>query len=150
MPVYSERIAGIYRCTYMGCVERQFTNADSGMLEDRFIWRFQEVGDLTTVGQIDKITGTSLQSGNSNAHKMASGIVGRKLQPGDDTELYIGQVYDVVYGPNQAGNLTITSVVKVTGDTVRMAEAVTPAKAAELHAVQEGEELPTDGEPLPF
>jgi hypothetical protein len=73
---------------------------------------------------------------------MASGIVGRKLQPGDDTEKHIGQAYDVVYGPNQAGNLTITSVVKAqtvadnpvlpTAAEKAQADAIAAPPAAEL------------------
>ena len=111
MPKFNERTPGIYRSTYLGCEERNFTNPDTNEEEPRWIWRFQEVADPTTAGVIDKITGTSLRSSVSNAHKMASGIVGRKLQAGDDTEAYIGRQYDVVYGPNQNGTLTITSVV---------------------------------------
>jgi len=114
MATYTERAAGIYRAKYVGQIEKPFTDQETGETEVRWIWKFQEVADPTTAGQIDKITGTSLQSPNSNAYKMAAGIVGRKLQPGDDTEAFVGHLYDVVYGPNQAGNLTITSVVKAT------------------------------------
>ncbi len=113
MPVYSERSAGIYRTTYRGCETKKLTDQETGEEQDRLLWRFQEINDTTTVGEIAKFTGTSLQSPNSNAYKIAAGIVGRKLQPGDDTETFVGQQYDVVYGPNQAGNLTITSDVKV-------------------------------------
>lgn len=114
MPTYTERTAGIYRCTYQGWSVVTFDDKDNpGATVTRWKWVFQEVADPTTAGQIDKLTGDSMVSANSNAYKIASGIVGRKLQPGDDTETHIGEVYDVVYGPNQAGNLTITSVVKV-------------------------------------
>lgn len=126
-PIYSERAAGIYRATYRGMIEKEMTNPDTQELEPRWIWRFQEVKDPTTVGEIDKITGTSMKSPNSNAYKMAAGIVGHKLAPGDDTEQFVGSLYDVVYGPNQAGNLTITSVVKVGTD--QLAEAM-PIPAA--------------------
>jgi len=127
MPTFHARVAGIYRATYQGCKEITFADNDTGEAVTRWVWKFQEVADPLSTGEIDKITGTSMQSPNSNAHKMAAGIVGRKLQPGDDTEQYIGQVYDVVYGPNQAGNLTITSVVKVAqGGAVTAVPAVTP------------------------
>ena len=116
MPTYSERTAGIYRCTYSGWTDLNYIDKETGEDQHRWVWRFQEVSDPATTGQIDKITGTSLNSPNSNAYKIASGIVGRKLQPGDDTEAHVGQLYDVVYGPNQAGNLTITGVVKATGN----------------------------------
>lgn len=113
MPTYRERTAAIYRCTFLGTTEKDMQNTETGLDEPRWIWRFQEIADPTSAGQIDKITGTSLKSPNSNAYKMASGIMGRKLEANDDTDTMIGRVYDVVYGPNQAGNLTITQVMSV-------------------------------------
>lgn len=127
MPVFSARTAGIYRARYIGCVEKPFTNKDTGEDEPRFVWKFQETADTTTAGQIDKITGTSMVSPNSNAYKMAAGIVGRPLQPGDDTEAYVGRLYDVVYGPNQAGNLTITAVMPVAETPQQVVAAITAA-----------------------
>ena len=127
MPTYQARTAGIYRnFIYTGCVEKKLIDQETGEEQERLLWRFQDPNDPTTQGEIAKFTGTSLQSANSNAHKMAAGIVGRKLQPGDDTEQYVGQRYDVVYGPNQAGNLTITSVVKAEAQPA----AVAPTTAA--------------------
>jgi len=114
MPTFNSRVAGIYPAIYKGCKEMTFTDKDTGEDETRWVWKFQEVADPLSTGEIDKITGTSMSSPNSNAYIIAAGIVGRKLQPGDDTEKFIGQVYDVVYGPNRAGNLTITSVVRKT------------------------------------
>lgn len=140
MPVYHARIAGIYRATYQGCTEKEMINPETQEAEPRYIWRFQEKADPTTAGVIDKITGTSMQSPNSNAYKIAAGIIGRKLQPGDDTEAYIGQEYDVVYGPNQAGNLTITSVVKAaTGATH---PALQPAEGTDPPATVASGDLP--------
>lgn len=130
MPTYNARTAGIYRnFAYLGCQERTLTDADTGEDQPRLLWRFQDPDDSTTVGELSKWTGTSLASANSNAHKMAAGIMGRKLQPGDDTETMVGQRYDVVYGPNQAGNLTITSVVRVAAP-VASVPAVSVAPAA--------------------
>ena len=111
MPKYTERPAGIYRAKFTGTDEKEFEDAETGEKNLRWIWKFQAVDDPTSAGQIDKITGTSLRSPNSNAYRIASGIVGHKLGPGDDTDDYVGQLYDVMYGPNQAGNLTITGVV---------------------------------------
>ena len=113
MPTYQARKAGIYRATYTGCSERTFTNKETGEDEIALLWRFQSVDDPLTTGEMSKWTRTSLRSPNSNAHILAAGVMGRKLQPGDDTETMVGELYDVVYGPNQAGNLAITSVVKV-------------------------------------
>jgi hypothetical protein len=112
-PVYRERTAGIYRSTFLGTTDVEFTDADTGEKQERWDWQFQEVADPSSTGLISRMTPRSLRSPNSNAYKFASGIMGRKLQPEDDTDTMKGQVYDVVYGPNQAGNLAITSVVKV-------------------------------------
>ena len=145
MPSYEERKSGIYRTTYTGCKTVEFDN-EAGGKDVRWCWVFQEVADPTTAGQIDKFTGTSLKSANSNANKIASGLMGRKLQDGDDTEVNIGGLYDVVYGPNQAGNLTITSVVKVVSEAV---PGPMMQKAEQLHDAQED---PTPGmsDDLPF
>ncbi len=142
MPTYQSRVAGIYRATYIGCQEKKLIDQETGEEQDRYLWRFQEVSDPLTTGEIAKFTTTNMQSPNSNAHKMAAGIVGRKLQPGDDTEQYIGQVYDVVYGPNQAGNLTITSVVKVVAETVNPVLPTEAEKAQETATAAPPAELP--------
>lgn len=113
MPTYQARTAGIYRARYAGCSEKTYTNEQTGEEEPRYLWRFQDVNDPLTTGEIAKFTSTNMTNSAANAHIMATGIMGRKLQPGDDTETMIGQLYDVVYGPNKAGNLTITSVVRV-------------------------------------
>lgn len=126
MPVYRERTPGIYRCKFLGTDARDMMNAETQQEEPRWIWKFQELADPTSAGQIDKITGTSLRSPNSNAYKMASGIMGHKLQADDDTDDRIGAIYDVVYGPNQAGNLTITSVVLVPQSTVAEVPTAVP------------------------
>jgi len=143
MATYTERAAGIYRATYVGQIEKPFTDQETGETEVRWIWKFQEIADPLTSGQIDKITGTSLQSPNSNAYKMAAGIVGRKLQPGDDTEAFVGQVYDVVYGPNQAGNLTITSVVKVAAEPTQIPQHERPVDK-EAEVLQSAPAAPAD------
>ena len=62
MPAYQERKAGIYRSTFTGTEERSFTNPDTSEEEPRWLWKFQEVADPTSVGVIDAITGTSLRS----------------------------------------------------------------------------------------
>lgn len=141
MPRYQERVAGIYRCQFQGTDEREFDTEEGGR-EVRWVWRFQELSDPTSVGQIDKITGTSLKSPNSNAHKMASGIMGHKLEAGDDTDTMIGRHYDVVYGPNQAGNLTITSVVLVPLPGEAAAPVPVAAAAPAASATTELDDLP--------
>ena len=113
MPIYRERAQGIYRAAYLGCEDKSFTDKESGEEVTKWLWRFQEVADPLTTGEISLFTNRSMRSPNSNAYKMATGILGHKPQPGEDTEDHRGELYDVVYGPNQAGNLAITSVVRV-------------------------------------
>ena len=142
MPIYTERSAGTYRATYLGCIDKTLTDKDTNEEVIRWLWRFQEVADPATTGELSKFTGTSMQSANSNAHRMAAGIIGRKPQPGDDTETHVGEVYDVMYGPNQVGNLTIIGVVKVK-DGAKVASVVPePAGTTETPAAPEVEELP--------
>jgi hypothetical protein len=144
VPKYTERAAGIYRCTFTGTDERDMMNPETGQEEPRYIWKFQEVADPTSAGQLDKITGTYMKSPNSNAYKIASGLMGRKLQPDDDTDTCIGQVYDVVYGPNQAGNLTITSVVRAGGSPGGLAAGITSGPGGNANVT------PSEGDALPF
>ena len=118
MPIYKERAAGIYRATYLGCEDKSFTDKETGEEVTKWLWRFQETADPLSTGELALFTNRSMRSPNSNAYKMATGILGHKPQPGDDTEAMVGQTYDVVYGPNQAGNLAITSVVKVNAEPV--------------------------------
>lgn len=137
MPVFTERKAGTYRAAYTGSKEKEVTNPQTGLAETRILWTFQEVGNSTTVGEMSKWTSTNISNKQANGYRMMRGILGRDPRDGDDTETYVGQVYDVQWGPNQAGNLTIIGVTPVADG----APADT-AKAAEQHALQEGDELP--------
>jgi hypothetical protein len=109
MVSFRTRVAGIYRARYDGTDVRELDDADTGEKVSRWLWRFTD-GQGEEIG---KWTGTDPRSPNSNAHKMLVGVMGRKPQDGDDTDAMVGKMYDVVYGLNQAGNLTITSVVLV-------------------------------------
>jgi hypothetical protein len=110
MVSFRTRVAGIYRARYDGTSVRELDDQDTGEKVSRWLWIFSEV---STGDEISKWTGTDPRSPNSNAHRMLAGVMGRKPQDGDDTDTMTGRLYDVVYGPNQAGNLTITSVVLV-------------------------------------
>jgi hypothetical protein len=148
MPVYTERAAGTYRAKYLGCAEKTLTDKETNEEVVRWLWRFQELSDPATTGELAKFTGTSMQSPNSNAYKMATGILGHKPQPGDDTETHIGEVYDLFYGPNQAGNLAIIGVVPVNVPTVSG-----PVAAKPIYEGMEADEpatAPKDGDELPF
>ncbi len=112
MPTYDARKEGVYTgYIYKGCTEKTVIDRETGEERPAWVWRFQDPADELSTGEIAKFTNTSLQSKNSNAYKMAAGIMGRPLQPGDDTEVNIGKAYDIVYGPNQAGTLGVTSVI---------------------------------------
>ena len=143
MPVYTERAAGTYRAKYLGCADKTLTDKDSGEEVVRWLWRFQELSDPTTAGEISKFTGTSMQSPNSNAYRMAAGILGHKPQPGDDTEKHVGDVYDVTYGPNQAGNLAIILVTAVKDQSVATTTNPAAAPKAPMHEGMEQDEPST-------
>lgn len=146
-PTYRERTQGIYRCRYIGWREVQFPDKETGEQITRWSWSFQEVADPSTAGVIEQLTGTSLRSPNSNAYKIASGIIGRKLQADDDTEDHIGALCDVVYGPNQAGNLAITQVIRVQDAASPSETAATAAPAA---VVTEAPAVAEPADTLPF
>ena len=135
MPVYQDRKVGTYRAIYMGCTEKLMGDPE----ELRFIWRFQEKNDKTTLGQLDKITSTNIKNTQANAYKMMFGILGRKPQDGDDTETHIGEEYDVTWGPNQVGNLTIVNVAPATPEARPATLGEATRKAADEHAKQEGD-----------
>lgn len=135
MPIYTERAAGTYRAKYLGCAEKTLTDKETNEEVVRWLWRFQELTDPTTAGELGKFTGTSMQSANSNAYRMATGILGHKPQPGDDTEAHVGEVYDLFYGPNQAGNLTIVGVVPVKDQ----AAAALPTPPKVTHEIDNGQ-----------
>lgn len=153
MVKYATRVAGIYRARYVGTTDKKLTDQETGDEVTRWLHVFQEVDDSTTVGEISKFTGTDPKSGNSNAHKMLSGIMGRKLQDGDDTDSMIGRLYDVVWGPNQAGNLTITQVVLVAEGPALAVVPPAPAEATQEPATPEVAPEPAtviSDDPLPF
>jgi hypothetical protein len=135
MVSFRTRVAGIYRARYTGTSVRTLTDQDTGDEVQKWLWLFQEVADSTTAGEVSKWTGTDPKSPNSNAHKMLAGVMGRKPQDGDDTDTMVGKLYDVVYGPNQAGNLTITSVVLVAEPSQPVQDAPEAAAAPQVAPV---------------
>ena len=65
-------------------------------------WVFQETADPTTVGELDTLTSPHFKA-RSNGLKLFTGMLGRAPTEQDDTDTLIGQEFDVVFGPNQAG-----------------------------------------------
>lgn len=136
MPTYTERKVGTYRATYQGCTEKLMGDPE----ELRYIWRFQEKADATSAGEMAKITSTNIRNKQANAYKMMVGILGHDPRDGDDTEAHIGQEYDVLWGPNQAGNLTIVGV----------APAYPGEDAAKTAKPKENAAKSEEGDGLPF
>jgi hypothetical protein len=139
MPSYTARKAGIYRAKYLGCVERTVTD-DDGTEKVMWLWSWQEVADPTTAGVLSRFTGTSLQSKNSNAYKLAAGILSDDPHNGADTEAHVGELYDVIYMPNQAGNLAVIGCTAVNGQPMMAPEDKAAAMAADPTAATD--ELP--------
>jgi hypothetical protein len=117
MAKYTERAAGTYRCRFVK-LDENFTMTDKQTGEDvtRWRWVFQEVGDPTTVGEIDTISSPGFRP-RSNGLKFLMGMLGGPPPAGFDTDTLIGQEFDVQYGPNQAGTLTIVGVAKPSNPT---------------------------------
>lgn len=148
MPVYQARTIGTYRARYLGCSERTLEDQDTGDEVVRWLWRFQEVLDPTSVGEIAKWTGTNPKSTQSNAYKMMFGVLGHAPQPGDDTEAHVGELYDVTYGPNSKGTLTITAVTPVRETGAQTAKRLNEAQEGSPSAPLPNMVEPTDD--LPF
>jgi hypothetical protein len=112
MAVYNERTAGIYRCRFAKLVEDYtFEDKKTGEEVTRWRWVFQETGDPTTAGEIDTLTSPGFRP-RSNGLKFLMGMIGGPPPAGFDTNSLIGQEFDVTYGPNQAGTLTIVGVTR--------------------------------------
>jgi hypothetical protein len=143
MASFNERTAGTYRCTFAKLDEDfEITDRTTGERAARWRWVFQETSDPTTVGEIDTLTSVGFRKG-SNGLRFLMGMLGRPPQEGDSTDALIGQEFDVQYGPNRAGTLSIVGVVRP--DETRSAAAGTtlaPLPAAASSTANDG--------PLPF
>lgn len=136
MAKYTERAAGVYRCTFTKLDENYtFEDKKTGEEITRWRWVFQDKNDPTTVGEIDTLTSPGFRP-RSNGLKFLMGMLGRAPNGDDDTDALIGQEFDVTYGPNQAGTLTIIGVTK---------PAAVPTPVAAVSAAHQ--EAPGD---LPF
>src|SRR5262245_10205081 len=114
MVKYTERAAGVYRATFTK-LDTAFTmtDKDSGEEITRWRWVFQDVSDSTTMGELDTLTSPGFKP-RSNGLKFLSGMLGRLPTNEDDTDSVMGQTFDVTYGPNQAGRLTVIAVTRPT------------------------------------
>ncbi len=159
-----ERQVGTYRATFAALDENYpITPRATGVEERRWRWVFQNTDPKDPDPVIDAIASPGFKQ-RSNSLKFLTGMLGRAPRIGDKTEDLLGQVFDVDYGPNLNGRNTIVNVRKVTPvapqETMTDLKAAT-AKAAQQHAIQEGETAtfrdtevpvtdPTETDPLPF
>ncbi len=134
MVKYGGREAGVYRATFVK-LDTDYTITDKDTNEEvvRWRWVFQDVKDPTTVGEIDTISSPNMAP-RSNGLKFFTGMLGRPPTNKDDTDDLIGQAFDVTYGPNQNGRLTIVNVTRVGLD-----DQPKPAAVAAPAAVPAGE-----------
>lgn len=135
MVKYGGREAGIYRARFVS-LDTGFviTDRDTGEEVTRWRWLFQETKDPTTVGEIDTIT-SAYMGPRTNGLKFFTGMLGRPPTKDDDTDDLIGQLFDVTYGANQNGRLTIIGVTRVGLDDQ-------PKPVAVAEPMHEGIELP--------
>lgn len=107
-----ERKQGTYRARFVR-LDTDFPIVDKQSGEDviRWRWVFQDVSDPTTVGELDTITSPHFKS-RSNGLKFLTGMLGRAPVEADDPDTLVGQEFDVVWGPNQTGRLTIVNVMR--------------------------------------
>ncbi len=113
MVKFTEREAGIYRCKFVKLdPDYRITDRETGEEVSRWRWVFQETRDSTTVGEIDTLTSQSMGA-RTNALKFFTGMLGRLPTKADDTDDLVGQTFDVTYGPNQNGRLSIIGVTRV-------------------------------------
>lgn len=135
MVAYKERAAGIYRAAFVK-LDTAFKLTDRETQEEvmRWRWVFQEVADQTTVGEMDTVTSAGFKA-RSNGLKLFTGMLGRPPTEADDTDQHLGKVFDVVWGPNQNGRMTITGVVRIaTTDNFVPAETPVPAAGSTVQA----------------
>jgi hypothetical protein len=102
-----ERPKGIYpACTFVSVEPITIKDKVSG--EDKTVWRWLFIDEHDA--ELDTITGTSFRP-RTNALKLLTSLLGRVPQDGDKPADVYGKDYDVVWGENQGGKLTITDLM---------------------------------------
>jgi len=113
MVAYKERAPGIYRSRFVKLdTDYKITDRETSEELTRWRWVFQEIEDSTTVGELDTISSPGFKS-RSNGLKLFTGMLGRAPTEADDTDQHLGKVFDVVWGPNQNGRMTVVNVIRV-------------------------------------
>jgi hypothetical protein len=155
MPEFKDRGPGTYPSKFVALDENyEITDKETNEQVIRWRWVFQEVADPTTMGEMDTLTTPGFRP-RSNGLKFFTGMLGRPPQPGDNTDDLIGQVFDVTYGPNMNGRLTITNVIKsMKPPTMSASDELRAGRegrqhAADLKAAQEAETATFRGTEVP-
>lgn len=111
----TEREPGIYRCKFDALdLNYPVPDRETGETVIRWRWMFTEINPKNPAWNpaIDTITTPALTA-RTNGLKFFTGMLGRPPTAQDDTDDLLGQAFDVTYGPNQNGRLTITNVTRV-------------------------------------
>jgi hypothetical protein len=124
MVKYAERAPGVYRATFTKLDPAYKVTTREGDELTMWRWVFQEVGDPTTVGELDTLTSPHFKA-RSNGLKLFTGMLGRAPTDADDTDTLLGQEFDVVFGPNQAGRNTVTGATRPAGTVPTLPAAAT-------------------------
>ena len=115
MAKYTERAAGVYPAKFVKLDENyEITDRETKEQVIRWRWVFQDVNDPTTAGELDTLSSPGFRP-RSNGLKFLTGMLGGPPPADFDTDTLLGQVFDVTYGPNQNGTLTVTSVTRRRG-----------------------------------
>jgi hypothetical protein len=126
MVKYAERAPGVYRAKFVALDTAYKITTREGDEMTMWRWVFQETADPTTVGELDTLTSPHFKA-RSNGLKLFTGMLGRAPTEQDDTDSLIGQEFDVVFGPNQAGRNTVTGATKPSGAPTLPAAATSTA-----------------------
>jgi hypothetical protein len=103
--VFDEPEAGIYPATFEGIETFSYEDKQTGETETRWRWAWMGLSGTP----FDTLTSRSFKPG-TNALKLFAGILGRAPQSGDKPNDHIGELHQLVYGPNRNGTLTVTGV----------------------------------------
>lgn len=108
---YAERVAGVYPAVFIRVEDYPIKDKDTDEVKPMWRWVFHDIDDDTPAGEMDTISTPGYRP-RSNGLRIFTGMLGRDPGPGDDPLKLAGATFDVVYGQNQGGRLTITDVHK--------------------------------------
>jgi hypothetical protein len=103
--VFDEPEPGIYPATFEGVEPFSYEDKQTGETELRWRWAFVGLDGK----DFDTLTSRSFRPG-TNGLKLFTGILGRPPVNGDAPAAHVGDLVQLVYGPNKGGKLTVTDV----------------------------------------